>query len=118
MWQRQQPMCVWDKRSVRQVRMPPWTSQALAFLLGDKDALLVASPVSVAAPEAAGEVVASLMPPTGTGDGEVGLAVDILGTVSLGARDGRGWLPFTQAGRRRRGRGKHARPVCGGVVCV
>ena len=107
-------MYVCDKRSVRQVRMPSWTSQALAFLLGDKDALLVASPVSVAAPEGAGEVVASLMPPTGAGDGEVGLAVDILGTFWLGSGTGGvGCLPFTQAGRE-----EWTRALCGGVVRV
>lgn len=100
---------------MRQVRMPPWTSQALAFLLGDKGALLVASPVSVAAPEGAGEVVASLMPPTGAGDGEVGLALDILGTVWRGSRDGRGWLPAFLAGRTR---GVDAHPVWWCCVCV
>lgn len=95
--------------------MPPWTSQALAFLLGDKGALLVSSPLSVAAPEGAGEVVASLMSPTDAGDGEVGLAVDILGTVWVSGRVGS--LPFTQAGRRRR-RGTRRAPVWCGRVCV
>lgn len=97
---------------MRQVRMPPWTSHVLAFLLGDdKDALLVASPPRVAAPEGAGEVVASLMPPSGTGEGEVGLAVDIFfGGLGTGV----GCLPFTQAGRRR-GRGT-GRGLCVGRV--
>lgn len=102
--------------------MPSWTSQALAFLLGDdNDALLAASPARVAAPEGAGEVVASLMPPTDAGDGEVGLAVDILrhrlGEGGLGT----GWFACLSR-RQEGGRGTgHARAcvdgLCVWVVC-
>ncbi len=72
--------------------MPRWTSQALALaLLGDKDALLISSSLSVAAPEGAGQAVASFMLPTGTDGGVVGLGVDILDSVRVLWM---GWLAY------------------------